>query len=121
MIYINIQNKWQCYFFLNKKELPLMLNILKNIKVSEKSINGAIEIMNSINSGVTNSNLKKRTSVVGISDVTSTGQWFDTLVHELKHVQSHICEYYNVSERSEEAAYLIGYLIRQIINKIKRL
>ncbi len=91
MIYINIQNKWQCYFFLNRKELPLMLNVLKNIKVSKENIKGAVEIMNSINSGITNSNLKKRTSIVGISDVTSVDQWFDTLVHELKHVQSHIC------------------------------
>jgi hypothetical protein len=37
-----------------------------------------------------------------------------TLVHELKHVQSHICEYYNVSESGEEAAYLIGYLTKLI-------
>jgi len=35
----------------------------------------------------------------------------NTIVHEAKHVQSHICEYYNVPEDSEEAAYLIGYIV----------
>ena len=119
MIYINIQNKWQCYFFLNKKELPLMLYTLKKFNLSRSSIENTVDIMNSVNSGITNSNLRDRVSIVGISSASSIGQWFDTLVHELKHVQSHICEYYDISEHGEQAAYLIGYLMRQFINKIK--
>lgn len=119
MIYINIQNKWQCYFFLNKKELPLMLHTLKKFNLSRSSMENTVDIMNSVNSGITNSNLRSRVSIVGISSASNIGQWFDTLVHELKHVQSHICEYYGISEHGEQAAYLIGYLMRQFINKIK--
>lgn len=97
-----------------------MLHTLKKFNSSENSIENTIDIMNSINSGITNSKFGNRTSIVGISDVTSIAQWFDTLTHELKHVQSHICEYYGISERSEEAAYLIGYLMRCIVYKLKR-
>jgi hypothetical protein len=38
----------------------------------------------------------------------------NTIVHEAKHVQSHICRYYNVEEDSEEAAYLIGYIVQNM-------
>lgn len=35
-------------------------------------------------------------------------------MHEAKHVQSHICKYYDVPEDSENAAYLIGYLVQRM-------
>lgn len=34
----------------------------------------------------------------------------NTISHEIKHVQSNICQYYNVNEDSEDAAYLTGYI-----------
>lgn len=37
-----------------------------------------------------------------------------SLVHEAKHVQSHICKYYHVEEDSEQAAYLIGYIVQKM-------
>ena len=118
MITINIQNKWLCYFFFQKDKLNLLMNQLYKIDCTDEEISDAIDIMYSKNSGFTYSNLGKRVSIVGISRATSKGQWFNTLVHELKHVQSHICEYYWISERGEEAAYLIGYLMQNIIKYI---
>ena len=52
--------------------------------------------------------------IVGISPTTSQEQLLNTIVHEAKHVQSHICKYYDVKEDSEDAAYLIGYLVQQM-------
>lgn len=115
MITINIQNKWLCYFFFKKDKLNLLIKHLHKINCTDRKINKAINIMYSKNSGFTFTNFKKMTSIVGISKTTDLSQWFNTLVHELKHVQSHICEYYNISERGEEAAYLIGYLMQCII------
>ena len=66
------------------------------------------------NTGFTYTNFNKRKSIVGISEVSSQEQFFNTLVHEAKHVQSHICNYYQVKEDSEEAAYLIGYIVQQM-------
>lgn len=64
--------------------------------------------------GFTYSNFTKKTSIVGIATTSSQEQFLNTLVHEAKHVQSHICNYYNVSEEGEQAAYLIGYIVQRM-------
>lgn len=66
------------------------------------------------NTGFTYTDFDKRKSVVGISKTTLQEQFLNTIVHEAKHVQSHICRYYKVEEDSEAAAYLIGYIIQQM-------
>lgn len=69
--------------------------------------------------GFTHTNFNKKQSIVGISSTTSKEQFFNTVVHEAKHVQSHICMYYNVKEDSEAAAYLIGYIVQQMYRGFK--
>lgn len=66
------------------------------------------------NTGFTHTDFTKRLSIVGISEATSDAQFVDTVAHEIKHVQSHICRYYNVSEDGEQAAYLTGYLMNRM-------
>lgn len=66
------------------------------------------------NTGFTYTDTSRRTSIVGIASATSQEQLLNTIVHEAKHVQSHICEYYNVPEDSERAAYLIGYIVQRM-------
>lgn len=69
--------------------------------------------------GFTHTDFNKKRSIVGISDYSSTEQFFNTLIHEAKHVQSHICKYYNVKENSEDAAYLIGYIVQKMYKSFK--
>ena len=69
--------------------------------------------------GFTYTDFNKRKTIVGISKTTSQEQFLNTIVHEAKHVQSHICKYYKVSEDTEQAAYLMGYLIEKMYNKFK--
>ena len=64
--------------------------------------------------GFTYTDFSKRRSIVGISPTSSQEQFMNTIVHEAKHVQSHICRYYGVDEASEEAAYLIGYIVQRM-------
>lgn len=64
--------------------------------------------------GFTHTDFRKKTSIVGIAATSSQEQLLNTLVHEAKHVQSHICDYYNVPEDGEQAAYLIGYLVQKM-------
>ena len=66
------------------------------------------------NTGFTHTDFSKKKSIVGISETDSQEQFFNTLVHEIKHVQSHICMYYNVEEDSEEAAYLTGFIAQNM-------
>ena len=66
------------------------------------------------NTGFTYTDDKKKTSIVGIARTSSQEQFLNTIVHEAKHVQSHICRYYKVPEDGEQAAYLIGYIVQRM-------
>lgn len=73
-------------------------------------------IYNNINnlkdSGVTYTNPRYRTSVVCINKTTTKYELIDTIAHEADHVQDAICDYYKIPLDSEDAAYLIGYLVK---------
>ena len=92
---------------------------LKQIEASQKEINKALDVLNDYNTGFTFSNEEKKMSIVCISKAENEQQFLDTAIHEIKHVQSHICEYYDIDEDSEEAAYLIGYIARRMYRVIK--
>lgn len=64
--------------------------------------------------GFTQTKTDKKTSIVGIAATSSQEELLNTIVHEAKHVQSHICEYYNIPEDGEQAAYLIGYIVQKM-------
>lgn len=71
--------------------------------------------------GFTYTNSNKKTSIIGIADTTNQEQFLNTIVHEAKHAQSHICSYYKVPEDSEEAAYLIGYIVQKMHRVFKEM
>lgn len=73
------------------------------------------------NTGFTHTDFNKRRSIVGISISTNKEQFINTIVHEAKHIQSHICKYYNVKEDSEDAAYLIGYIIEKMYSVFREI
>lgn len=77
--------------------------------------------LGSKNTGFTYTNYDKKRSIVGIAETTSKEQFINTIVHEAKHVQSHICNYYSVSESGEKAAYLIGYIVQKMFRVFKHL
>jgi len=70
--------------------------------------------------GFTYTDKRKKQSIVGISKTTNTEQLVNTIIHEAKHVQSHICDYYEVPEDGEQAAYLIGYIVQKMYGVFKR-
>ena len=72
------------------------------------------------NTGFTQSNYKKKVSIVGISLSTSCEQFINTMIHELRHVVDDICKYYNIDLDSEDAAYLTGYLIQKMYRFYKK-
>ena len=73
-----------------------------------------------INSGFTRTDFNKRLSIVCIGHATDSSEFLNTVVHEIKHVQSHICRYNCVDEDTEDAAYLIGYLAMKMAPYIRK-
>ena len=100
----------------NRTELE---DALLSLGASKKEIRKALQVLRYKNTGFTFSSSDQRMSIVCIGKAVNNQQFLDTIVHELKHVQSHICEFYDVKENSEEAAYLIGYMIQRMYKFIK--
>lgn len=71
------------------------------------------------NAGFTHTDYKKKLTIIGIGKVTSKEEFLNTIAHEAKHAQSHICQYYNIDEDSEDAAYLMGYIIMKMYETFK--
>lgn len=77
--------------------------------------------LNEVNSGFTATDYSKRVSVVAIGLTTDKNEFINTIVHEVKHVQSHICKYYNIPEDSEDAAYLIGFITMKMYHVFRKM
>lgn len=71
------------------------------------------------NTGICYSNFLLKSTLICISKTNSSEEFGNTLVHELKHLQSHICSYYRISEKGEEAAYLIGDVFGELYKMLK--
>ena len=95
-----------------------LTDILAPISVIDDIYN---KISYKFNSGVTFSNPEFKTSVVCINKTTSREELINTISHEADHVQDTICKYYNVTLDSEDAAYLIGYLVGKMYYSSRRL
>lgn len=119
--YLDIDGKWAVIFAyrINASDLDEVSSWLEALGCDEEQTIEACHVIMHPNTGFTFSNPDLRMSVMCIGDATSDEQWWDTLVHEIKHVQSHICSYYDVPEKSEEASYLIGYIMRLAIRALK--
>lgn len=123
---IVVQNKWNIliWYGISKQDGEEVYQQLLNMGCPIPDAEYATNVVSRYkNTGLTFSDTDSRVSFVCVSSATSYSQFVDTIVHEIKHVQSHICEYYDVDEYSEDAAYLIGYIARQIyklLSKYKR-
>jgi hypothetical protein len=68
-----------------------------------------------LNQGFTQTDTRLRKSIIVIGCTDSVEQFYNTIVHEAKHLQSSICRHYDVDEDSEDAAYLIGYIVMRMV------
>lgn len=110
------------YYNISSKYVDEVINDLKDLKMSRYEISNSIDtLLNKTNTGMTYTNFEYHTTIVCISKSTSNDQFINTIIHEAKHVQSHICEYYSINEESEQAAYLIGYIVQQMYRVFKNM
>lgn len=66
---------------------------------------------NKLNSGLTYSDYRKRESVVVVALSSSAKDFHKALIHELRHVQSHIATVYGIDEKSEQVCYLLDDMV----------
>lgn len=109
------------YYNVDKYGFVEVADSLLQIDCSKQDIKKALNVLRKKNSGFTFSNSDYKMSIVAIGEATDIGQFVNTSIHEAKHVQSHICQYYGVQEDSEEAAYLIGHLVHRMYKMLERI
>lgn len=121
--YIKVASYWNVLVYYNTdfRDLPEIEDSLMQLNCPEEDIDAAMNVLyKTRNTGFTYSNSDYRMSVVCISQTTSARQFVNTAVHEAKHVQSHICSYYDIDEDSEEAAYLIGFIVSEMYRMVSK-
>lgn len=91
---------------------------LRSFGMKPYNIKKALNILSNYNTGMAVSNETLKMSAIYISDATSPSQFWDTCAHELAHVCTAIIDAYNIDYRSEDAAYLSGFLMRQLVEEI---
>ena len=103
-----------CYD-IDKEDSQEVTALLRALGCPEKTLRKSIYIItHKLNSALTFSNTDLKMSLVCIGKTSSKDQLINSIVHEAKHVQSHVCGYYNVREDGERAAYLIGYIVQMM-------
>lgn len=107
-----------CFDFDTEYEYDVMVEQMRSFGMSIRNAQKAISILSNYNTGMAVSNETLRMSAIYISDATSVEQWWDTVAHELSHVCTAIIDAYDVPYDSEDAAYLAGYLMRQLVREV---
>ena len=115
--YIDIVKKWAFVFAygIGEDDVEDVGDWLEALGASRREISRACRMILGTNKGFTYSNSDLRMSVMCISRASSREQWWDTVAHEVDHLQTAILDYYHVEPGTEDAAWLQGYLVRQIV------
>ncbi len=115
------KNNWGVivvYDFDTHNEYVDLMAIMRSFGLSQYNAKRAINILSAYNTGMAVSLDELKMSVIFISPATSVEQFYDTLNHELYHVNVAIIDYYNEPYDEEPAAYLQGWLMQQAVKEI---
>lgn len=120
--YIDIKGKWGIILSYDLRRLDEyeMRAMMMSFGMRGSDLDDAIDVLlYEENSGMCVSNAGLRMSLIFIGKATSKDQWWDTLAHEmLNHCQRAIVDYYGVDYVGEDSAWLTGYLMRKVVQKI---
>lgn len=114
-------NNWHILFIYDintTKDISEVIRVLSRFNFVDNYLNDIPSLLRGWNHGCTITNTDAKFSIAIIGKATSFGEFNNTIIHELDHVQNDICNYYNVDNTSEQAAYLIGYIAKKVYSKI---
>lgn len=118
--YLDVDSKWGvlvCYNY-DTLDFDEIWAICKSLGMSDIGVKKALHILSMYNTGMTVSDENLRMSAIFISKATRPSEWWSTAVHELKHTADAIIRYYGVDWDGEDAAYLTGFLTKQLVEKV---
>jgi hypothetical protein len=119
--YLDLDGRWAIvlvYDYDVDREYDDLANMIESFGVSPKQTRHSLEILAVPNTGMTVTFPEVRMSLVMISRATSKDQLFNTIAHEMYHSTCGIIRYYGREMCSEDAAYTMGELMRQVITNV---
>ena len=114
-------NEWGvvvCFDFDVEAECDEMYEQIRSFGMKPYAIKKALTILSSYNTGMHVTNDTLRMSAIYIANATRPSEWWDTAAHELAHTVVSIIDHYNVPYYSEDAAYLSGFLMKQLVEQV---
>ena len=92
------------------------MSSLRRIGCSGEQLATASENLkeNKLNSGLTYTNSVMRETVMVVALASSAKQFHRALMHEIRHLQSHIATAYNIDEKGEEVCYLLDDIVDEV-------
>lgn len=120
--YIDVKGKWGivvCYDLM-RKDVREMRALMEAVGLGDEEIDGYLRLLlYHKNKGLCITNMELKMSLVFVGEATSEDQRWDTIAHEiLDHAKVAILDYYHVSLRGEDSAWLTGYLMRKVVQLI---
>ena len=120
--YIDVKGKWGivvCYDLM-RKDVREMRALMESVGLEDEEIDGYLRmLLYHKNKGLCITNMELAMSLVFIGEATSEDQWWDTIAHEiLDHAKIAILDFYHVPLRSEDSAWLTGFLMRKVVQLI---
>ena len=120
--YIDVKDKWGivvCYDLM-RKDVREMRSLMESVGLEDEEIDGYLRmLLYHKNTGMCITNMDLKMSLVFVGQASSMDQWWDTMAHEvLDHAKIAILDYYDVPLRSEDSAWLTGFLMRKVVQLI---
>ena len=118
--YIDVGKKWGVVvnYDYDLMDYDEMWAIMRSFGLTSKNANKALKILSNYNTGMAITNDDLKMSTIFISKASTPSEWWNTAIHELKHVADAIISYYDVEWDSEDAAYLTGYMTKQLVESV---
>jgi hypothetical protein len=120
--YIDVKGKWGivvCYDLM-RRDVREMRALMEAVGLEDDKADEALRmLLYKKNTGMCITNMDLKMSLVFIGEATSEDQRWDTVAHEIMdHAKVAILDYYHVSLRGEDSAWLTGYLMRKVVQLI---
>lgn len=111
---------WEVFCFIeNFSDSEISFSLL-NCGAKEQDLNRLLQKYRrgAKNGGFTFSNIKDRVSVVAVYHSTSISQLLNSLIHEFRHLERHICKVDGIDPYSEGASYLAGDIVGEVAKNL---
>lgn len=111
------------YYSVGSYYVDEIMNKLISIGCQERQLRKAYRNLSSgkLDTGLTYSNKYKRKSVIVIGNASTGAEFFNSLLHEMRHLEEHIADADNIEPYGEAVAYLIGDLSKEMYSCINTL